>query len=164
MIWFWIFVLLRLSLLTSLSVRTPGTGLYANLAKYDIPYPEAIFNVDYFSDNPHPFFSLAKELYPGYHRPNYVHYFIRTLHQKGLLLRMYTQNIDGLEKCKTLEHPVNKLMFNNVIFKVVPYRIPLSVRYTRWQARGGSWEFCDRCVPSLLYTISCRGGEGNIQH
>lgn len=78
--------------------RTPGTGLYANLAKYDIPYPEAIFNVDYFSDNPHPFFSLAKELYPGYHRPNYVHYFIRMLHQKGLLLRMYTQNIDGLEK------------------------------------------------------------------
>ncbi|XP_058606776.1 NAD-dependent protein deacetylase sirtuin-3 isoform X1 [Onychostoma macrolepis] len=78
--------------------RTPGTGLYANLAKYDIPYPEAIFNIDYFSDNPHPFFSLAKELYPGHHRPNYVHYFIRMLHQKGLLLRMYTQNIDGLEK------------------------------------------------------------------
>ncbi|KAI7802369.1 NAD-dependent protein deacetylase sirtuin-3 [Triplophysa rosa] len=77
--------------------RTPGTGLYANLVKYDIPYPEAIFNIDYFSDNPHPFFSLAKELYPGYHRPNYVHYFIRMLHQKGLLLRMYTQNIDGLE-------------------------------------------------------------------
>lgn len=81
-------------------IRTPGTGLYANLAKYDIPYPEAIFNIDYFSDNPHPFFSLAKELYPGHHRPNYVHYFIRMLHQKGLLLRMYTQNIDGLEKCK----------------------------------------------------------------
>ncbi|XP_016091808.1 NAD-dependent protein deacetylase sirtuin-3-like [Sinocyclocheilus grahami] len=78
--------------------RTPGTGLYANLAKYDIPYPEAIFNIDYFSDNPHPFFSLAKELFPGHHRPNYVHYFIRMLHQKGLLLRMYTQNIDGLEK------------------------------------------------------------------
>ncbi|TRY85205.1 hypothetical protein DNTS_009250 [Danionella cerebrum] len=78
--------------------RTPGTGLYANLAKYDIPYPEAIFNIDYFSDNPQPFFSLAKELYPGNHRPNYVHYFIRMLHEKGLLLRLYTQNIDGLEK------------------------------------------------------------------
>uniref|UniRef100_A0A672R2Q7 Si:dkey-103i16.6 n=1 Tax=Sinocyclocheilus grahami TaxID=75366 RepID=A0A672R2Q7_SINGR len=45
-----------------LCIRTPGTGLYANLAKYDIPYPEAIFNINYFSDNPHPFFSLAKEL------------------------------------------------------------------------------------------------------
>ncbi|XP_070686332.1 NAD-dependent protein deacetylase sirtuin-3 [Pempheris klunzingeri] len=78
--------------------RTPGTGLYANLEKYNIPYPEAIFNVDYFSNDPQPFFSLAKALYPGSHRPNYIHYFIRMLHHKGLLLRLYTQNIDGLEK------------------------------------------------------------------
>uniref|UniRef100_A0A3Q0REA1 Si:dkey-103i16.6 n=1 Tax=Amphilophus citrinellus TaxID=61819 RepID=A0A3Q0REA1_AMPCI len=78
--------------------RTPGTGLYANLEKYNIPYPEAIFNIDYFSNDPQPFFSLAKALYPGSHRPNYIHYFIRLLHHKGLLLRMYTQNIDGLEK------------------------------------------------------------------
>ncbi|KAM4618948.1 NAD-dependent protein deacetylase sirtuin-3 [Polymixia lowei] len=78
--------------------RTPGTGLYANLKKYNIPFPEAVFNIDYFSNDPQPFFSLAKELYPGGHRPNYIHYFVRMLHQKGLLLRMYTQNIDGLEK------------------------------------------------------------------
>ncbi|XP_061085929.1 NAD-dependent protein deacetylase sirtuin-3 [Conger conger] len=78
--------------------RTPGTGLYANLERYHLPYPEALFNIDYFSDNPRPFFSLAKELYPGLHRPNYIHYFIRTLHLRGLLLRLYTQNIDGLEK------------------------------------------------------------------
>lgn len=78
--------------------RTPGTGLYANLERYNIPYPEAIFNIDYFSDDPLPFFSLAKALYPGSHRPNYIHYFIRMLHHKGLLLRVYTQNIDGLEK------------------------------------------------------------------
>lgn len=85
--------------------------------KYDIPYPEAIFNIDYFSDNPHPFFSLAKELYPGYHRPNYVHYFIRMLHQKGLLLRMYTQNIDGLENCEIssfLNKRVNMLMIKSI--------------------------------------------------
>ncbi|XP_026167249.1 NAD-dependent protein deacetylase sirtuin-3 [Mastacembelus armatus] len=78
--------------------RTPGTGLYANLEKYNIPYPEAIFNIDYFTNDPQPFFSLAKALYPGSHRPNYIHYFIRMLHHKNLLLRMYTQNIDGLEK------------------------------------------------------------------
>ncbi|XP_028305916.1 NAD-dependent protein deacetylase sirtuin-3 [Gouania willdenowi] len=78
--------------------RTPGTGLYANLEKFNVPYPEAIFNIDYFSNDPQPFFSLAKALYPGSHRPNYIHYFIRMLHHKGLLLRVYTQNIDGLEK------------------------------------------------------------------
>ncbi|XP_040019957.2 NAD-dependent protein deacetylase sirtuin-3 [Gasterosteus aculeatus] len=88
--------------------RTPGTGLYANLEKYNIPYPEAIFNIDYFSNDPQPFFSLAKALYPGSHRPNYIHYFVRMLHNKGLLLRMYTQNIDGLEKLCGL--PEDKLV------------------------------------------------------
>ncbi|XP_017278508.1 NAD-dependent protein deacetylase sirtuin-3 isoform X2 [Kryptolebias marmoratus] len=78
--------------------RTPGTGLYANLEKYNVPYPEAIFNIDFFSNDPQPFFLLAKALYPGAHRPNYIHYFIRMLHHKGLLRRVYTQNIDGLEK------------------------------------------------------------------
>ncbi|XP_043944083.1 NAD-dependent protein deacetylase sirtuin-3-like isoform X3 [Protopterus annectens] len=78
--------------------RTPGTGLYDNLQQYNIPYPEAIFDIDYFTCNPKPFFALAKEFYPGKNRPNYAHYFIRLLYEKDLLLRMYTQNIDGLER------------------------------------------------------------------
>ncbi|XP_060552811.1 uncharacterized protein LOC132714084 isoform X2 [Ruditapes philippinarum] len=79
--------------------RSPGTGLYDNLQQYNIPYPEAIFDIDYFFVNPRPFFTLAKELYPsGKYRPNYIHYFVRQLYDKGLLLRMYTQNIDGLER------------------------------------------------------------------
>ena len=81
--------------------RTPGTGLYDNLQKYNLPYPEAIFDINYFTYDQQPFFALAKELYPsGYYRPNAVHYFIRLLHDKGLLLRNYTQNIDGLERCE----------------------------------------------------------------
>ncbi|NXF89613.1 SIR3 deacetylase, partial [Eubucco bourcierii] len=78
--------------------RSPGSGLYSNLAQYNIPYPEAIFELMYFFANPKPFFTLAKELYPGNYRPNYAHYFLRLLHDKGLLLRLYTQNIDGLER------------------------------------------------------------------
>jgi NAD-dependent SIR2 family protein deacetylase len=31
-----------------------------------------------------------------------VHYFIRLLHEKGLLLRNYTQNIDTLERIASL--------------------------------------------------------------
>ena len=80
--------------------RTPGTGLYDNLQQYKIPEPSAIFDVDYFWYDPRPFFCLAKSLYPGNYQPNYVHYFVKLLHDKGLLLRMYTQNIDGLERCK----------------------------------------------------------------
>lgn len=45
--------------------RTPGTGLYDNLQKYNLPYPTAVFEIDYFRLNPQPFFTLAKELFPG---------------------------------------------------------------------------------------------------
>ncbi|XP_074697819.1 NAD-dependent protein deacetylase sirtuin-3, mitochondrial isoform X2 [Strix aluco] len=85
--------------------RSPGSGLYSNLEQYDIPYPEAIFELMYFCVNPKPFFTLAKELYPGNYRPNYAHYFLRLLHDKGLLLRLYTQNIDGLERGRALCQP-----------------------------------------------------------
>lgn len=79
--------------------RTPGTGLYDNLQKYKIPNPMAIFDLDYFHYDPKPFFTLAKELYPsGKYKPCPPHYFAKLLHDKGLLLRMYTQNIDGLER------------------------------------------------------------------
>ncbi|XP_075715981.1 NAD-dependent protein deacetylase sirtuin-3-like [Rhinoderma darwinii] len=78
--------------------RTPGFGLYDNLETYNVPYPEAIFDIDYFTCHPEPFFALAKELYPRKYKPNVAHYFLRLLHEKGLLLRCYTQNIDGLER------------------------------------------------------------------
>ncbi|XP_076011673.1 NAD-dependent protein deacetylase sirtuin-3, mitochondrial [Genypterus blacodes] len=78
--------------------RSPGSGLYDNLQQYDLPYAEAIFEISFFHHNPNPFFALAKELYPGNYRPNLTHYFVRLLHEKGQLLRMYTQNIDGLER------------------------------------------------------------------
>lgn len=78
--------------------RSPGSGHYSNLQEYDVPYPEAIFELPFFFHNPKPFFALAKKLYPGHYRPNVIHYFLRLLHDKGLLLRLYTQNIDGLER------------------------------------------------------------------
>uniref|UniRef100_A0A8C0E1U9 NAD-dependent protein deacetylase n=1 Tax=Balaenoptera musculus TaxID=9771 RepID=A0A8C0E1U9_BALMU len=83
--------------------RSPNTGLYANLEKYHLPYPEAIFEISYFKKHPEPFFALAKELYPGQFKPTICHYFIRLLKEKGLLLRCYTQNIDTLERVAGLE-------------------------------------------------------------
>ncbi|MXQ96145.1 hypothetical protein E5288_WYG020255 [Bos mutus] len=83
--------------------RSPNTGLYANLEKYRLPYPEAIFEISYFKKHPEPFFALAKELYPGQFKPTICHYFIRLLKEKGLLLRCYTQNIDTLERVAGLE-------------------------------------------------------------
>ncbi|XP_019640899.1 PREDICTED: NAD-dependent protein deacetylase sirtuin-2-like isoform X1 [Branchiostoma belcheri] len=78
--------------------RSPGTGLYDNLQKYNLPSPQAIFEIGFFKENPEPFFALAKELYPGKFKPTWCHYFIKLLSLKGLLLRNFTQNIDTLER------------------------------------------------------------------
>lgn len=98
--------------------RTPGTGLYDNLQRYNLPRPTSIFELEYFKGNPEPFFRLSQELMISHdgddeeddgdgevnvgekkakYRPTVAHYFIRLLFDKGLLLRNYTQNIDGLE-------------------------------------------------------------------
>ncbi|KAI2486258.1 NAD-dependent deacetylase sirtuin-2 [Pyrenophora tritici-repentis] len=78
--------------------RSPETGLYANLARLNLPYPEAVFDIGFFRNNPEPFYALAQELYPGKFRPTITHSFIYLLHKKGLLLKLFTQNIDCLER------------------------------------------------------------------
>ncbi|XP_034385375.1 LOW QUALITY PROTEIN: NAD-dependent protein deacetylase sirtuin-3, mitochondrial [Cyclopterus lumpus] len=88
--------------------RSPGSGLYDNLQQYHLPYAEAVFELSFFHQNPRPFFALARELYPGRYRPNPTHYFVRLLHQKRQLLRMYTQNIDGLERRAYSPPPINR--------------------------------------------------------
>jgi NAD-dependent deacetylase sirtuin 2 len=78
--------------------RTPGTGLYSNLQKYNLPTPESVFDIGFFRFNPLPFYQLAKELYPGQYKPTAVHRLIKRLDDSHALLRCYTQNIDTLER------------------------------------------------------------------
>ena len=81
--------------------RTPGTGLYSKLEEYNLPYPEAIFELGYFRMNPQPFVEIAKAIWPGQEdgpKPTLAHAFLALLEQRGLLRRVYTQNIDGLER------------------------------------------------------------------
>jgi len=85
--------------------RTPGSGLYSKLQQYGLPHPEAIFELDFFKNNPAPFYTLAQELFPsGKYQPTAAHYFIKLLHEKGILLRCFTQNIDSLETQAGLPH------------------------------------------------------------
>lgn len=64
--------------------------------------------MSYFQDKPQPFFTLSKELYPGNFQPTLTHYFFRLLHEKGKLLRVFTQNIDTLERLAGL--PEDKIV------------------------------------------------------
>ena len=82
--------------------RSPDTGLYSKLESYNLPYPEAIFSLDFFKKNPEPFYTLAKEIYPGSHNPTPTHYFLKLLADKKKLLRVFTQNIDSLERISGL--------------------------------------------------------------
>ncbi|KAM4038339.1 NAD-dependent protein deacetylase sirtuin-3, mitochondrial-like [Anomaloglossus baeobatrachus] len=126
--------------------RTPGSGMYDNLKKYKIPYPEAIFDIDYFSYNPRPFFVLAKELYPGKYRPNVVHYFLRLLYEKGLLLRCYTQNIDGLERMAGI--PPEKLIEAHGTFSTASCHLcytPYSAKAARACIMAGGTPHCNVC-------------------
>ena len=78
--------------------RSIGTGLYSNLQKYNLPQPSDVFTLSYFDERPEPFFDLVGSLLPGKNKPTFIHYFARMLNDKKLLLRHYTQNIDGLHQ------------------------------------------------------------------
>lgn len=78
--------------------RSIGTGLYSNLERYHLKDPADIFTLSYFEKDPAPFFDLLCSLLPGKYKPTAVHYFIKLLERKNLLQRLFTQNIDGLER------------------------------------------------------------------
>ncbi|XP_022644035.1 NAD-dependent protein deacetylase sirtuin-2-like isoform X1 [Varroa destructor] len=78
--------------------RSPSMGIYSKLGRFNLPSPEAIFDIGYFYKNPAPFFELAKELMPKKLKPTKAHHFLKLMYDKGLLLRLYTQNIDTLER------------------------------------------------------------------
>jgi len=77
--------------------RSPSAGLYFKLRKYNLPYPEAVFEGSYFRKDPKPFYGLVREIFPENISPTTTHKFFSLLHQKGILRRIYTQNIDALE-------------------------------------------------------------------
>ena len=78
--------------------RSPSAGLYFKLRNIpDLPYPEAVFDGGFFRSNPKPFYTLVRQIFPQRLCPTDTHKFFALLHKKGILQRIYTQNIDGLE-------------------------------------------------------------------
>jgi len=77
-----------------------ASGLYNTLdfQKLGLTSPEDLFDIESFRDDPRPFFKFAHSLYPGSIEPGPSHQFLAWLNNKGMLLRIYTQNIDTLEQ------------------------------------------------------------------
>ncbi|CAM9306640.1 unnamed protein product, partial [Hapterophycus canaliculatus] len=73
-------------------------GVYDLASRLDLGLScaEDLFDLEFFVDDPEPFFKFAKVLYPGNYVPSLTHRFIKALEIRGKLLRNFTQNIDGL--------------------------------------------------------------------
>ncbi|WFD33621.1 Sir2 histone deacetylase Hst2 [Malassezia cuniculi] len=128
--------------------RTPGTGLYATLDKYDLPYPEAIFDIRYFSEKPEPFYKLYQELYPDgvKYRPTLTHSFFKLLYDKGKLLRVFTQNIDMLERLAGV--PPDALVEAHGSFataRCIRCKRAVEDDWLRERVKSGQVARCERC-------------------
>ena len=78
--------------------RTPKQGLFAKFADYNVPYPEALFEKEYFIDDPLPIYKLIREILELNPVPTPCHHFLKLLEDKKILHFLFTQNIDGLER------------------------------------------------------------------
>eukprot|EP01012_Entosiphon_sulcatum_P005968 TRINITY_DN12782_c0_g2_i1.p1 TRINITY_DN12782_c0_g2~~TRINITY_DN12782_c0_g2_i1.p1 ORF type:complete len:661 (+),score=95.85 TRINITY_DN12782_c0_g2_i1:30-1985(+) len=90
--------------------RTP-TGIYSSTAG-------RAFDPSTLQTNPEEFYGFLRTTFlpvaEGRTRPTPVHWFIKLLHQKGLLLRNYTQNVDMLERMAGI--PSDKLVESHGTF------------------------------------------------
>lgn len=74
-------------------------GLYERFKKeYGMTNPQLVFDISYFKKHPEVFCARGMEMCPGKFKPTKTHYFLKLLELKGILQRVYTQNIDTLEK------------------------------------------------------------------
>ena len=78
--------------------RSPKTGIYSNLEKYNLPNQKAIFDIDYFREKPEAFYDLAKSfLDMSKYDATLTHNFCKLLIDKNIVKYYLTQNIDNLE-------------------------------------------------------------------
>ena len=85
--------------------RSPKTGLYDNIQKYNLSDPNLLFNRNYIKNNPKPFYSLVKEFISKDYSPSISHYLSVLFNQKNILMKYYTQNIDSLDLKAGLKPP-----------------------------------------------------------
>ena len=73
-------------------------GCFAQVQKkYNLSYPEQLFQISSFKRNPKPFYDFCKGFNIDKCKPTKTHLFMGYLCQKNLVKKIYTQNVDGLE-------------------------------------------------------------------
>lgn len=128
--------------------RSPTTGLYANLGKYKLDDAADAFSLSLLREKPEIFYAIAREmnLWPGNFKPTLVHYFIKLLEDQGRLLRVCTQNIDGLERQAGVSE--EKLVEAHGSFNTascVECRAPFDIDLNRDLAFSGAIPRCEAC-------------------
>lgn len=64
--------------------RSPKVGLYDNLSAYELPYPEAIFDLEFFREKPEPFYKMARSFLDlERYDATLTHHFCKMMHDKG---------------------------------------------------------------------------------
>lgn len=89
-----------------------------------------MFDINYFSQDPRPFYKFAREIYPGQFKPSPCHRFIKMLDKQKKLLRNYSQNIDTLEQVAGIENVIEcHGKFNNTAIRLLHTYINIRIFY-----------------------------------
>ena len=85
-------------------------GCFAQVQKkYNLSYPEQLFQLSSFKQNPGPFYDFCKGFNIDHCKPTKTHLFMGYLCKKNIVKKIYTQNVDGLELKACV--PINKMVF-----------------------------------------------------
>jgi len=96
--------------------RSPTIGLYSSLKEMTnlrFRSPTFVFSIDVFMEDPRPFWWIFCRLWPrsDWPEPTSMHHLFKNLNDRGILRRVYTQNVDGLEEKAGLER--NKIVYSH---------------------------------------------------
>ncbi|KAL7712956.1 NAD-dependent deacetylase sirtuin-2 [Entamoeba marina] len=97
--------------------RSPKTGLFHKLAKFNLPFPEAVFDIRFFPKDPAPFYEVMKDIFPGQNKyfPTRSHMLLKRFQDMNILKKVYTQNIDDLESVAGLRE--DKVVYSHGTFR-----------------------------------------------
>lgn len=134
--------------------RTPKIGLYARVGEYgNLPFPEAIFEINYFQENPTPFYKFCLDFLDPKknYKPSMAHKFIKYMSEKNRLLINFTQNIDGLELAAGL--PLDKLVQAHGHLrtcKCIKCRAPMDISRFFEKIKNLEVCYCEKCKYGMV--------------